>query len=250
MGFVHGDFVQLAPGVVVPAAAFAGGSAAFDYTVVAGDSLSAIGARHGVDSRAIVAANAIAPPYVLHPGQVLRVPGAPLRVGELDVFDPLHDTGASVLTASPANGYHRSWGGDHAADLDLAHLDSPGCEVREIQVGRVVAAGRARLSQLAARRRRPAARAAPRAARRRARALARHLRVAALRPPRPGRARGRRSRRARRHARLAESVRRRRVRVDVRDGLAPARGGAARDVGRARRQRPRRRPVHAPQRLV
>ena len=129
-GFVHGDFVQLAPGAVVPSVPAADAVAGFAYVVVAGDSLSAIGARHRADWRAIAAVNGIEPPDVLQPGQVLRLPGAPPRVGELDVLDPLRDTGPSVLTASSANGHHCPWGGDHAADLDVADVASPGCEVR------------------------------------------------------------------------------------------------------------------------
>lgn len=129
-GFVHGDFVELAPGAAIPAAGAAGAIAESPYVVVAGDSLSAIGARRGVDWRAIAAANGIEAPYVLHPGQVLRIPGAPPRIGELEVLDPLSSAGASVLTSSSANGHHRPWGGDHAADLDVANRDSPGCEVR------------------------------------------------------------------------------------------------------------------------
>lgn len=45
------------------------------YTVVAGDTLRAIGDRTGAGSEAIASANALAPPFVIHPGQRLEIPG-------------------------------------------------------------------------------------------------------------------------------------------------------------------------------
>lgn len=44
------------------------------YTVVPGDSLSAIGGRFGVSWQAIQAANGIGNPNLIYPGQVLRIP--------------------------------------------------------------------------------------------------------------------------------------------------------------------------------
>lgn len=46
------------------------------YTVVAGDNLSAIGKKFGVDYRVIAAANGIANPNQIFPGQRLTIPGA------------------------------------------------------------------------------------------------------------------------------------------------------------------------------
>jgi LysM repeat protein len=129
-GFVHSDFVQLAPGEVVAPPAPSDASPPATYVVAAGDSLSAIGLRLGVDWRVIAAANSLAPPYVIHLGQPLHIPGARPRLGELDVLDPLAAAGGAVLTASSANGHHCPWGGDHAADLDVPNIASPGCEVR------------------------------------------------------------------------------------------------------------------------
>lgn len=45
------------------------------YTVAHGDTLSAIGEHFGIDYRAIAAANGIADPNKIYPGQVLRIPG-------------------------------------------------------------------------------------------------------------------------------------------------------------------------------
>ena len=46
------------------------------YTVQTGDSLSAIGAKLGLDWREIAALNGIASPYVIYTGQVLKLPGS------------------------------------------------------------------------------------------------------------------------------------------------------------------------------
>lgn len=46
------------------------------YTVAPGDCLSAIGAKLGVPWPSIAIANHIGAPYVIHPGQVLTIPGA------------------------------------------------------------------------------------------------------------------------------------------------------------------------------
>lgn len=45
------------------------------YVVVAGDTLRGIGNRTGAGSEAIAAANALSEPYVIRPGQRLRIPG-------------------------------------------------------------------------------------------------------------------------------------------------------------------------------
>jgi len=55
------------------------------YVVARGDTLYSIAFRHGMDYRALAARNGIAPPYVIYPGQVLRIdvaaaPGTPARV--------------------------------------------------------------------------------------------------------------------------------------------------------------------------
>jgi len=55
------------------------------YVVARGDTLYSIAFKHGMDYRALAARNGIAPPYVIYPGQVLRIdmavaPSAPARV--------------------------------------------------------------------------------------------------------------------------------------------------------------------------
>ena len=49
------------------------------YTVMAGDSLSAIGAKTGVDWKTIAALNGISSPYTVHPGQVLKLAEEPKK---------------------------------------------------------------------------------------------------------------------------------------------------------------------------
>ncbi|MFC0547057.1 LysM peptidoglycan-binding domain-containing protein [Kutzneria chonburiensis] len=62
------------PGQVlqIPAGGGAPAPAPRTYTVQAGDSLSVIGERLGVDWRGIASANGISSPFVIYPGQVLR----------------------------------------------------------------------------------------------------------------------------------------------------------------------------------
>ena len=69
---------------VVDARAYNAGGAAspagpeYDtYTVQAGDSLSAIGAKTGVDWKTIAALNGIGSPYMIYPGQVLKLAQKP-----------------------------------------------------------------------------------------------------------------------------------------------------------------------------
>ena len=46
------------------------------YTVVAGDTLSGIGAKFGVNYQDIAKANNIADPNLIYPGQTFTIPGA------------------------------------------------------------------------------------------------------------------------------------------------------------------------------
>ena len=52
------------------------------YTVVAGDSLSKIGAKLGVPWKEIAAANGIEDPWIIRPGQVLTIPGGSGETGD------------------------------------------------------------------------------------------------------------------------------------------------------------------------
>lgn len=68
-----GEVLKLRGGASSPAPApIANGQT---YTVVSGDTLSAIAARYGVSVDAIAAANNIANPNLIYPNRVLRIPG-------------------------------------------------------------------------------------------------------------------------------------------------------------------------------
>lgn len=54
--------------------------AARQVTVQRGDTVYAISRRHGAEVRAIIAANDLKPPYLLRPGDKLRLPGAHVHV--------------------------------------------------------------------------------------------------------------------------------------------------------------------------
>ena len=58
------------------------GGGAGTYTVVAGDSLSKIGATLGVPWKEIAAANGIEDPWIIRPGQVLTIPGGSGETGD------------------------------------------------------------------------------------------------------------------------------------------------------------------------
>ncbi len=53
-----------------------GSMTAQGYVVARGDTLYSIAFRHGMDYRALAARNGIAPPYTIHPGQVLKLDAA------------------------------------------------------------------------------------------------------------------------------------------------------------------------------
>jgi len=61
------------PAPAPPAAPSAGGAA---YTIVAGDTISAIAKRHGVSVNAVLAANGLGASSIIYPGQTITVPAA------------------------------------------------------------------------------------------------------------------------------------------------------------------------------
>jgi len=62
-----------APAPAPPAAPSAGGTA---YTIVAGDTISAIAKRHGVSISAVLGANGLSASSIIYPGQTITVPTA------------------------------------------------------------------------------------------------------------------------------------------------------------------------------
>jgi lipoprotein NlpD len=72
------------------------------YTVAPGDTLYSIAFAHGIDFRTLAARNNIAPPYVIHPGQVLKLqPSATTTPGTVTVA-PAPSVPAPAPQAQPA----------------------------------------------------------------------------------------------------------------------------------------------------
>jgi lipoprotein NlpD len=86
--------VLLAACSAVPASRPAPAGAVRIYIVERGDSLSEIAAALGVSMKALAAENGLAPPYTIHPGQRLRLPGS----GRLAASTPI----AAKPAAKPA----------------------------------------------------------------------------------------------------------------------------------------------------
>lgn len=69
---LHPDLIRPGQHVTIPEDNSARGET---YTVKSGDTLSAIGARHGVSWQSIARANELSNPNLIHPGQTLTIPG-------------------------------------------------------------------------------------------------------------------------------------------------------------------------------
>ncbi|GAA5204537.1 LysM peptidoglycan-binding domain-containing protein [Microbacterium jejuense] len=67
--------VAAAPAPVAPAAPAAPSTTAGTYTIVAGDTISAIARRHGVTTNAVLAANGLGWSSIIYPGQRISIPG-------------------------------------------------------------------------------------------------------------------------------------------------------------------------------
>lgn len=72
------------------------------YTVLRGDTLFSIAFRYGLDFRRLAAANAIAPPYTIFPGQTLRLAEATLVPAVSAAPNPAPSAGARPREESPA----------------------------------------------------------------------------------------------------------------------------------------------------
>lgn len=144
-GFVHGDFIsvdgvtpvnQEPPGLdpEVPAhdqkpaddRTGGGATAAEFYTVLPDDSLTSIGTKLGLDWREIAAVNGIAAPFTISANQVLRLPAGGVRVGTIELLNPVKFDGATLVTSSSAQGHHTPYGGNRSADLDVSGAESIG----------------------------------------------------------------------------------------------------------------------------
>lgn len=99
------------------------------YKVVAGDTLSKIGAKYGLDYLIIAAANNIKPPYYLEPGQILMIPQkvtAPPVVTPPAVNAGTDKFGIKKLYASIEGGinWESKFNGIHDPWFDTNHGDA------------------------------------------------------------------------------------------------------------------------------
>ncbi len=145
-GYVHGDFLTVdgqltcneePPGLDIeipdadlrePDDRTGEPQAALFYTVLPDETLSIIGGKLGLNWLEIAAANGITHPFVIVPNQVLRLPGAALRVAAIQVRNPM--PGVTLVTSSSAQGHHTPYGGTQSVDLDVIGVASAGTPAR------------------------------------------------------------------------------------------------------------------------
>ncbi len=121
--------VSTSPAVTAPRAA--GG----EHIVQRGDTLASIGRRYGIDYLALARLNGIGPPYAIHPGQRLRLPGATSATPAAPVAPPGGWIWPTVGTT--LRGYSAAHGGNKGLDI-AGQIGQP---VRAAAAGTVVYAG-------------------------------------------------------------------------------------------------------------
>ncbi len=110
------------------------------YTVVRGDTLYSIAFRANVDYHQLARWNGIRAPYVIHPGQVLRLTrpaGMPERKPQVPVFEPVPSTSTSTHPVAKAAG--KATGAATGAASTVAKAAEPSAPVSTV----VVVAGQA-----------------------------------------------------------------------------------------------------------
>ncbi|UVO50014.1 phage tail tip lysozyme [Sphingomonas sp. SUN019] len=94
---LHPDLIRPGQHVSIPSGGAAGGGS---YTVKSGDTLSAIGAQHGVSWQSIAQANNLSNPNLILPGQTLSIPG---RSGGTGSSGEVGGTGAATPGGGTGN---------------------------------------------------------------------------------------------------------------------------------------------------
>jgi LysM repeat protein len=94
---LHPDLIRPGQHVSIPSGGAAGGGS---YTVQRGDTLSAIGAQHGVSWQSIAQANNLSNPNLIFPGQTLSIPG---RSGGTGGTGEVGGTGATTPGGGTGN---------------------------------------------------------------------------------------------------------------------------------------------------
>lgn len=121
--------VATSPAVTAPRAASG------EHIVQRGDTLASIGRRYGIDYLTLARLNGIGPPYAIHPGQRLRLPGATSSAPAVPVAPPGGWTWPTVGTT--LRGYSAAHGGNKGLDI-AGQIGQP---VRAAAAGTVVYAG-------------------------------------------------------------------------------------------------------------
>ena len=106
-----------------------------EHVVQRGDTLASIGRRYGIDYLTLARLNGIGPPYTIHPGQRLRLPGATSATPAAPVAPPGGWTWPTVGTT--LRGYSAAHGGNKGLDI-AGQIGQP---VRAAAAGTVVYAG-------------------------------------------------------------------------------------------------------------
>ncbi|MFF2633766.1 LysM peptidoglycan-binding domain-containing protein [Microbacterium sp. NPDC058021] len=102
-----GQTIQLAAAApAAPAPAPAPAPAAGVYTIVAGDTMSAVASRHGVSTDALLAANGMDRSSIIYPGQTVVLPGAGMELAaSVAPVAPAAAPAAPAPAASAAGSY-------------------------------------------------------------------------------------------------------------------------------------------------
>lgn len=87
-----GQVLKLTSAAVAPAPQAPAPSAGGRYTIVKGDTISGIAARHGVSTKSVLSANGLSGSSIIYPGQTIAIPGSTLAVENVSSVTPAPST--------------------------------------------------------------------------------------------------------------------------------------------------------------
>lgn len=89
------------------------------YTIVRGDTISAIAARFGVSTQAVLTANGLSWSSIIYPGQTIAIPagGAPLAITTVSSVTPVPSSVAPTAPAAPATTSYKIVAGDTVSGI-------------------------------------------------------------------------------------------------------------------------------------
>ena len=102
-----GQVLKLSAGATSATAAAPVSAAGGRYTIVRGDTVSAIAARFGVTTQAVLTANGLGRSSIIYPGQTIAIPagGAPLAIQTVSAVTPAPSTPAASTAPAPGTSY-------------------------------------------------------------------------------------------------------------------------------------------------